>query len=87
MCCVVFDIDGMLFEFLMNLLYIETNKILRIISSIFNVFFAFYAITNTYNFFFFFRKNFFSFHFMSYAIFNITQKNIEILKSAPSLTG
>ena len=54
-CCVVFDIDGMLFEFLMNFLYIETNNILRIISSIFHVFFTFYAITNIYNF-FFFRK-------------------------------
>ena len=52
MCCVVFDIDGMLFEFLMNFLYIETNNILRIISSIFHVFFTFCAITNIYHFFF-----------------------------------
>ena len=58
-CCVVFDIDGMLFEFRMNFLNIEKNKILRIISSIFHVFFAFYAISNIYNFAF-------------YAIFNIT---------------
>ena len=36
-CCVVFDIDGMLFEFRMNFLNIEQNKILRIISSIFHV--------------------------------------------------
>ena len=26
-CCIVFDIDGMLFEFFMNFLNIETNKI------------------------------------------------------------
>ena len=50
-CCVVFDIDGMLYEFLMNFVYIETNNILRIISSIFHVFFTFYAITNIYIFF------------------------------------
>ena len=30
-CCVVFDIDGMLFECFMNFLNIEKNKILRII--------------------------------------------------------
>ena len=30
-CCIVFDIDGMLFEFFMNFLNIEKNKILRII--------------------------------------------------------
>ena len=29
-CCIVFDIDGMLFEFFMNFLNIEKNKILRI---------------------------------------------------------
>ena len=28
-CCIVFDIDGMLFEFFMNFLNIEKNKILR----------------------------------------------------------
>ena len=28
-CCIVFDIDGMLFEFVMNFLNIEKNKILR----------------------------------------------------------
>ena len=27
-CCVVFDIDGMLFEFFMNFLNIEKNKII-----------------------------------------------------------
>ena len=71
----------------MNFLYIETNKILRIISSIFHVLFTFYAITNIYNFLFFLEKHFFSFHFEFYAIFNITKQNIEVLKSAPSLTG
>ena len=29
-CCIVFDIDGMLFEFCMNFLNIEKNKIFRI---------------------------------------------------------
>ena len=38
-------------------------------------------------FYFFLEKHFFSFHFAFYAIFNITKQNIEILKSAPSLTG
>ena len=28
-CCIVFDIDGMLFEFFINFLNIEKNKILR----------------------------------------------------------
>ena len=28
-CCIVFDIDGMLFEFFMKFLNIEKNKILR----------------------------------------------------------
>ena len=30
-CCIVFDIDGMLFEFFMNFLNIEKEKKLRII--------------------------------------------------------
>ena len=30
-CCIVFDIDGMLFEFFMNFLNIEKNKILRFV--------------------------------------------------------
>ena len=44
MCCIIFDIDGMLFDFFMNFLNIEknTNKF----SSIFQVFFAFHAISN-----------------------------------------
>ena len=29
-CCIVFDIDGMLFEFFMNFLNIEKNKMLRV---------------------------------------------------------
>ena len=36
-CCIVFDIDGMLFEFFMNFLNIFFN---------FQVFFAFHAISN-----------------------------------------
>ena len=46
-CCIVFDIDGMLFEFFMNFLNIETNKILTIFFSKFQVFFTFHAISNT----------------------------------------
>ena len=34
-CCIVFDFDGMLFDFFMNFLNIEKNKILRILFSIF----------------------------------------------------
>ena len=34
-CCIVFDIDGMLFEFYMNFLNIEKNKMLRIF--VFNI--------------------------------------------------
>ena len=44
-CCIVFDIDGMLFEFFMNFLNIEKNKILRIFFSKFHVFFTFHAIS------------------------------------------
>ena len=29
-CCIIFDIDGMLFEFFMNFLNIEKNKIFKI---------------------------------------------------------
>ena len=43
-CCIVFDIDGMLFEFFMNFLNIEKNNLF--FSSIFQVFFAFHAISN-----------------------------------------
>ena len=34
-CCIIFDIDGMLFEFFMNFLNIEKNKILK--NFVFNV--------------------------------------------------
>ena len=44
-CCIVFDIDGMLCEFFMNFLNIEKNKIKIILFSIFQVFFAFHAIS------------------------------------------
>ena len=43
-CCIVFDIDGILFEFCMNFLNIEKN--IYIFFSIFQVFFAFHAISN-----------------------------------------
>ena len=79
----------MLFEFFMNFLNIEKNTILRILFSIFQVCFAFHAISNIKKKFgvnkknnpgggggiFFFRKTILS-HFTFYAIFNI-KKNIE----------
>ena len=46
-CCIVFDIDGMLFDFFINFLIIEKNKILNIFFSIFHVFFTFHAISNS----------------------------------------
>ena len=49
-CCIVFDIDGMLFGFFMNFLNIEKNKILRIFFFFkFHVFFTFHAISNIKN--------------------------------------
>ena len=45
-CCIVFDIDGMLFEFFMNFLNIEKNKIKIFCFQYFHVFFAFHAISN-----------------------------------------
>ena len=45
-CCIVFDIDEMLFEFFMNFLNIEKNKIVRIFFSKFHGFFTFHAISN-----------------------------------------
>ena len=45
-CCIVFDIDGMLFEFFMNFLNIEKNKILRFFFFNISCFFAFHAISN-----------------------------------------
>ena len=42
-CCIVFDIYGMLFEFFMNFLNIEKNKILIIFLQYFMFFFAFHA--------------------------------------------
>ena len=82
-CCIVFDIDGMLFEFCMNFLNIE-SKIVNI------SYFTFYAIFNiqknrnppsvrpsvggggVLNF-YFFRKTILS-YFTFYAIFNIKNK-------------
>ena len=46
-CCIVFDIDGMLFEFCMIFFLSKKNKhFLRILLFSFHVFFAFYAISN-----------------------------------------
>ena len=45
-CCIVFDIDGMLFEFFMNFFNIEKYKIKKFFFSKFPVFFAFHAISN-----------------------------------------
>ena len=44
--CIVFGIDGILFEFFMNFLNIEKKIIWRFIFSIFHVFFAFHDISN-----------------------------------------
>ena len=44
--CIVFDIDGKLFEFFMNFLNIEKKKINNFFSSKFHVSFAFHAISN-----------------------------------------
>ena len=76
-CCIVFDIDGMLFEF-MNFLNIEKNKII--------FFFQYFKFSSRFMLFptlqkklvckiFFFRKTILS-HFTLCAIFNI-KKNIE----------
>ena len=85
-CCIVFDIDGMLLEFFMNFLNIEKNKILRI-------FFQYFMFSSRFMLFptlktkiwckqkkfggggcwiFFLEKQFS--HFTFYAIFNITKK-------------
>ena len=42
-CCIVFDIDGMLFEFFMNFLNIKKKKNICLK---FHVFFAFHAISD-----------------------------------------
>ena len=44
-CCIVFDIDGMLFAFFMNFLNIEKNEIKFFFFNI-SIFFAFHAISN-----------------------------------------
>ena len=95
-CCIVFDNDGMLFEFFMNFLNIEKNKNFNFffnISSFLHVSCYFQHLKKklVYKkkirggcgfFYFFVRKTILS-HFTFYAIFNIKK----ILKSAPSLTG
>ena len=93
-CCIVFDIDGMLFEFFMNFLNIEKNKILRF-------FFQYFMFSSDFMLFptlqkniwckkkirgrvwiFFLEKQFFLIsRFMLFSTLN------KILKSAPSLTG
>ena len=70
----VFDIDGMLFEFFMNFLNIEKNKILRIFFSKISWFLHVSCYFQHYI--FFFRKTILS-HFTFYAIFNIKKNNIE----------
>ena len=84
-CCIVFDIDGMLFEFFMNILNIEQNTIKIVFSSKCHVFFAFYAISNIlYRSTFFLEKhNSVSFHVLCY--FQPLKKIV--LKSVPSLTN
>ena len=91
--CIVFDIDGMLFEYYMNFLNIEKNKILRNLflqNFMFSSRFMLFAI---YIFFWckqipgggggviekliFLLEKQFFSHFTFYAIFNIKKKNIE----------
>ena len=82
-CCIVFDIDGMLFEFCMNFLNIEKNKILRIFFSKFHVFFTFHAISNIKK-----KKNWLNGRwFLQIVDIGHFIMRLEILKSAPSLTG
>ena len=84
-CCIVFDIDGMLFEFFMNFLNIEKK----------NIFFQYFMFSSRFMLFptltksgggggveLFFYFNSFSFHILCYF-----QNIKKILKSAPSLTG
>ena len=76
-CCIVFDVDGMLFEFFMNFLNIEKNKILR------NFFFQNFMFSSRFMLFptlkknlgggGVFRKTILS-HFTFYVIFNIKKK-------------
>ena len=97
-CCIVFDIDGMLFEFFMYFLNIEKNKILRIFflqNFMFSSRFMLFPTLKIKNkngvkkkfgggvFFFFLEKQFF---LISLFMLFSTLKKI-ILKSAPSLTG
>ena len=89
MCCIVFDIDGMLFEFVMNFLNIEKNKIFKFFC------FQYFMFSSRFMLFPTFKKTigvknnfgggvtiFFSFRVLCY----FQQKN-EILKRAPSLAG
>ena len=89
-CCIVFDIDGMLFDFFMNFLNIEKNKILRIFLVQNFMFSSRFMLFPTLKkkwcktirggggggVLFFFRKTILS-HFTFYAIFNIKKNNIE----------
>ena len=87
-CCIVFDIDGMLFEFCMNFLNIEKKKKFKFFFFEYFKFSSRFMLFQTLKkkfgvgggggcgfFFFFFRKTILS-DFTFYAIFNIT-KNIE----------
>ena len=90
-CCIV--IDGMLFEFFINFLNIEKNKILRFYFSIFHVFFTFHAISNIKNKILVYKKipggggvDFFKQFFLisRFMLFSTLKK---ILRNTPSLTG
>ena len=80
-CCIVFDIDGMLFDFFKNFLNIEKNKKFRIFFSKFHVFFSRFKLFPTLKTkngvqkksgggggveFFFYKNNSFSFHVLCY---------------------
>ena len=92
-CCIVLDIDGMLFEFFMNFLNIEKNILFFQYFKFSSRFMLFPTLKQKFGvkkksggggcgFFVFVRKTILS-HFTFYAIFNIKK----ILKSSPSLTG
>ena len=71
-CCIVFDIDGMLFEFSMNFLNIEKNKILRIFFLQNFIFSSRFMLFPTFKIFFFWRGGcrffFLEKHFLYYFI-------------------
>ena len=71
-CCIVFDIDGMLFEFFMN--FLNFKNFFQYFQHLKKIIWCK-------------KKLYFLFHFTFYAIFNSKHFLWVILKSALSLTG